>query len=413
MPRSSFMRRKSRHAVGHSQLMRLQTELATLSWLRGFRGLTLETEFARWLRSESAVARRWLMSLPLVTLLLAPLYGPWLREQDVPETLLYWLRVLELGIAAPLCALSLYCLYRKPERALTTHLMLAALLVVFVTVAAIRWLSAPAGLVIPPGIVMVVPLALASLGRLRLFAVMPALVVCPVAFLVAEWFLGERAQFASIVLGTLLFSALAVITAVGNDQLLRRTWLSMQIVELTAMSDAVTRLPNRQWINRDLAALFGQARREKLSVAVLLIDLDHFKRLNDSHGHAAGDAALAAVGQVLARFGRRPMDLAGRFGGEEFLLVLHDAKLYGAERIAAQLVSQVEALGVLNKGSPLGHLTASEGLYVAVPRPDERPENFLHQADLALYDAKQSGRNRYVLRQPPQASDSPLAANDA
>lgn len=385
--------------------MRLQAEFARLKLLRGFGSVALETEFARWLRLQSAVARRWLISVPLMAMLLAPLYGPLLRG-DGPMPMLPWLRLLELGITVPVCGLSLYLLYRKPERALTTHLMLVAMLVVFVAVAGIRWLSAPAGQIIPPGVIMVVPLALASLGRLRLFVILPVLIACPTLFLVAEWFLGVPGQFPSVVLGTLLFTALSIITAIGNDQLLRRTWLAMQIVELTAMSDAVTQLPNRQWINRDLAALFGLSRREQQAMGVFLIDLDHFKRLNDTHGHAAGDEALAAVGRVLARFGRRPMDLAGRFGGEEFLLVLHDVKLYGAERIAGMLVNEIAALGIVNQGSPLGHLTASVGLYVATPRLGDRPEGFLRQADLALYDAKLAGRNGYVLRLPPGAAET-------
>lgn len=384
--------------------MRLQAEFAGMRLLRGFRNLLLETEFARWLQVESATARRWLISVPLMAMLLAPVYGPLLRGGSEGLPLLAWMRLLELGITAPICGLSLLLLYRQPERALTTHLMLAAMLVVFFAVATLRWLSAPAGMIIPFGIVMVVPLALAALARLRLFVLLPVLAACPLLFLIAEWFLGDPAQFPAVVLGTLLFTALAVITAIGNDQLLRRTWLAMQIVELTAMSDAITQLPTRQWINRDLESLFGQARREQKTLAVFLIDLDHFKRLNDTHGHAAGDEALAAVGRVLARFGRRAMDLAGRFGGEEFLLVLYDAKLYGAERIAGDLIRQIAELGVVNQGSPLGHLTTSLGLYVAIPQQGQRPEEFLREADLALYEAKNAGRNRAVLRLPPGAA---------
>lgn len=385
-------------AIGHTRLAELRQQGMQLSMLRGFAAPLLETEYAAWLRRESAPTRRWLMWVPFFAMVLAPAYGNLLFKSS--GLTVVWLRLIEFGLTAPLCALSLFLLYRDPDSPLTTRVMLIAVVVVFWAVALIRWVGAAGGGSLSPEIVMVVPLALAAVGRLRLFLILPMIISCSLLFLVAEWHINGAAGYAPTVLGTLMFAALSLMTAIATDRLTRRAWLDRQIAELSAMSDAITGLPNRQWLNRDMDTLFSLARRNQEPLAVYLIDLDHFKKLNDTHGHAAGDVALRAVGKVLARFGRRALDLAGRYGGEEFVLILHKPKHYGAARIAEELVQGIAGLGIENQGAPLGRLTASIGVYIATPGAEDRPEDFLQQADAALYAAKHGGRNRHLLRQP-------------
>lgn len=396
--------------IGHSRLIELQQQSAHSRMRIGFKSSVFEQDYALWLRTKSAPMRRWLMTVPFIAMLLAPIYGTLLLHTYTTE--LMWLRVIELGITAPLCAVSITLLYRNPTSAMTTHMLLVSAIVVFWAAALIRWLSMQAGKELSPEIVMIVPVALAALARLRLFLILPMIVGCSTLFLVLEWFINGSQGYASTLLGTVLFTSLSIIIAFATDHLARQAWLAEQIVELTAMSDAVTGLPNRQWLNRDVTTLFALARREHQSLAVYLIDLDHFKKLNDTHGHVAGDEALKAVGALLAQFGRRALDLAGRYGGEEFVLVLHDAKLYGTVRIGEQLVARIAALGIENKGAPLGYLTASVGVYTAIPGANDRPEDFLHEADLALYAAKHLGRNRMVLRQPQDATRAVAASDD-
>ncbi len=396
--------------VGHSRLIDLQQQATSRRMRNGFESRRFEQDYALWLRIQSAPMRRWLMTVPFFAMLLAPIYGTFLLHTYTTE--LIWLRVIELGITAPLCALSIILLYRNPTSPLTTHMLLVSAIVVFWAAALIRWLSMQAGKELSPEIVMIVPVALAALARLRLFLILPMIIGCSTLFLVLEWFINGSQGYASTLLGTLLFTSVSIIIAFATDHLARQAWLAEQIVELTAMSDAVTGLPNRQWLNRDMATLFALTRREHQSLAVFLIDLDHFKKLNDMHGHVAGDEALKAVGALLAQFGRRALDLAGRYGGEEFVLVLHDAKLYGTVRIGDQLVARIAALGIENKGAPLGHLTASVGVYTAIPGANDRPEDFLHEADLALYAAKKLGRNRVLLRQPQDATRAVPASED-
>ncbi|MDO9452844.1 MAG: GGDEF domain-containing protein [Stagnimonas sp.] len=397
--------------VGHSRLIDLQQQAANRRMRNGFESPAFEQDYALWLRIHSAPMRRWLMAVPFFAMVLAPVYCTLMLHTYSTE--LIWLGVIGLGITAPLCAFSIILLYRNPTSALTTRMLLVSAIVVFWAAALIRWLSVQEeGKPLSPEIVMIGPVALAALARLRLFLILPTIVGCSTLFLVMEWFINGTQGYGPTLLGTLLFTSVSIIIAFATDHLARQAWLAEQIMELTAMSDAVTGLPNRQWLNRDMGTLFALARREHQPLAVYLIDLDHFKKLNDSHGHAAGDEALKAVGALLALFGRRALDLAGRYGGEEFVLVLHDPKLYGTVRIGNQLVSRISALGIENNGAPLGYLTASVGVYTAIPGAKDRFEDFLHEADLALYAAKHLGRNRMVLRQPQDAARAVPASDD-
>lgn len=389
-------------AIGHSRLLALQQQVEQMALLSGFASPALEAEYAHFIRVESAPMRRALMSVPFIAMVLAPLYGALLLHNSGPSV--FWLRLIEFALAAPICAYSVYRLSRYPDSSLTTRVLLIASVVVFWAVALIRWVSAQSGGTLSPELVMVVPLAVAAVGRLRMFLILPMVVLCSTLFLIAEYYINGPQGYSATLLGCLLFAALSIMTAITTDQLSRRTWLTRCIIELTAMSDAITGLPNRQWLNRDLATQFSQAIRNGEMLAICLIDLDHFKKLNDSHGHAAGDAALTAVGQVLANFGRRPLDLVGRFGGEEFLLSLYNPKQEGLLQIADALVLKISALNIINKGANLGYVTASVGIYFAAPQPEDRPEDFLRHADVALYAAKHAGRNRYRLSQP----DDPL-----
>jgi diguanylate cyclase (GGDEF)-like protein len=391
--------------VGQNRLPRLQGQLEHIGPL-GFSDPAMEREYLGWVRGESSLIRQVMMAVPLLAMLLAPLYRNLIHHPNADA--IFWLRLIEWGVVIPLCTLSIGVLRKYPHSRLGTQLMLIASIAVFWAVAMIRWVTTTDIPSMSPEIVMVVPLTLAAVARLRLQLILPVAVLCPALFLVAEYLLPGHPHFAATVLGTLLFCALTVITAIATDRLLRRAWLSRAIVELTAMSDAVTGLPNRQWFNRDYQTLFSQSRRNREPLAVFLIDLDHFKKLNDHHGHAAGDEALARIGELLRRFSRRPMDLSGRYGGEEFVLVLHNPTFNGAQRIVRDLLTELEQLGIENSGAPLGRVTASAGIYMAVPTAEDRPEDFLRLADGALYAAKQAGRNRFCMARPEDAVAAPL-----
>lgn len=159
-----------------------------------------------------------------------------------------------------------------------------------------------------------------------------------------------------------------------------------------ATSDPLTDLHNRRHLEQVMKREISFAQREGHSVGLILVDLDRFKQLNDTHGHAAGDAALCAVGDFL-RSRLRAYDVACRYGGDEIVVVVPGADLAAARSLAEQLRAGIEQLP-LGTAEPDGpRLTASLGVAV-FPDHGATPEALLHSADTALYRAKAEGRNR-------------------
>ncbi|HEU4458319.1 MAG TPA: diguanylate cyclase [Methylibium sp.] len=155
-----------------------------------------------------------------------------------------------------------------------------------------------------------------------------------------------------------------------------------------AHRDALTGLANRRAADHALAHMLRQHRRYGRSLGVLLIDIDHFKRVNDSHGHAVGDRVLQALANCL-RETLRDSDLPARFGGEEFLVVLPETDAEGVAHVAEKLRAAIEALALPS----VGGITASFGAALA-EQGRESAVSLLQRADVALYAAKGAGRNR-------------------
>ncbi|MDE2594698.1 MAG: diguanylate cyclase [Burkholderiales bacterium] len=180
-------------------------------------------------------------------------------------------------------------------------------------------------------------------------------------------------------------------------------------LQALTVRDALTGLHNRQFLNERLPDLWRQAQRWHQTLSVLMIDIDHFKQVNDRYGHAAGDEALRLVASTLARHLGRPGDLAVRYGGEEFLVVLPQTNLEGACHIAENLRQSVAHL-VCRVGHDLIPLTVSIGVAQAKPsHASHRVEDLLHEADQLLYQAKRSGRNRCAIQG--QATPDGVAIN--
>ena len=159
-----------------------------------------------------------------------------------------------------------------------------------------------------------------------------------------------------------------------------------------SMRDPLTGLYNRRYLDETIDRELPRARRLNQSVGVIVLDIDHFKLLNDTYGHDAGDVVLAKTGELL-RAASRKGDIACRVGGEEFAIVLPGASLAIARSRAEDIRSTLEAIRFDFEGETIGPLTISAG--VAAISPHAQDWSFaLHQADRALYTAKQAGRNK-------------------
>lgn len=182
---------------------------------------------------------------------------------------------------------------------------------------------------------------------------------------------------------------------VVHENITRRKLAELRAAAL-AVQDPLTGLANRRAFNQAFSRAWQRCRRAGLPVCLLSIDLDHFKQLNDTYGHPAGDACLKWVAKMIRRHARRSEDFGARVGGEEFALLLPETSLEVAQQIAEQL-RQAIARQNGKQGSSEVSITASIGVVGAIPTREMKPDMLIAAADVALYAAKRNGRNRVML----------------
>ena len=200
--------------------------------------------------------------------------------------------------------------------------------------------------------------------------------------------------------GVLALVALMLLTFVLARPLLRALrWTEARASE--ARVDVLTGIANRRALEESLAAEISRAQRFEHQLAIVLLDLDHFKRTNDSFGHAGGDLLLSAVARLLDSAARQG-DTVARFGGEEFVLVLPETDLPGARRLAERLRIAIEACRV-------GEMRTTGSFGVATLAAGDDVDSLLAAADAALYRAKAGGRNRVesAIRDEPEPPKAP------
>jgi diguanylate cyclase (GGDEF)-like protein len=178
----------------------------------------------------------------------------------------------------------------------------------------------------------------------------------------------------------------------------RRNYLAAQVLSESANRDSLTGIHNRRMFDEHIQRAWQQATRERAPLALLLIDLDHFKAFNDRMGHQAGDVCLARVASLLPAAARRPLDLAARYGGEEFAVLLYDVRRDKVEEICRQLHASLAKTALRHPSSTVGDcVTFSIGGACVESIDGRHPEGFIQLADEALYAAKERGRNRTVI----------------
>lgn len=168
-------------------------------------------------------------------------------------------------------------------------------------------------------------------------------------------------------------------------------------LELLALEDALTGLANRRQFDIFMVAEMGRARRSQTGLALLMIDVDHFKLFNDHYGHVAGDECLRKISAVITENIKRPGDLAVRYGGEEFAVVLPGTDYVGAFLVAEKIRRAVQLAGIEHTEGIEGVVTVSLGVCAYDPASQAGADDLVGAADKALYVAKASGRNMSVI----------------
>lgn len=258
-------------------------------------------------------------------------------------------------------------------------------------------------------VVIFIYMLIYSLGSLRIFTTLMigifsallALTIISTIGLPVEF--GQFAQYAGLsnVMGFLIASML--------DQRDRRGFLQARLIDIEkqqlnqlsqemarlSQEDGLTGLANRRHFNETLAREWAIAEREKQFIALIFIDVDHFKPFNDTYGHLEGDKVLSQVGKTLKKMAKRPADLAARYGGEEFVLLLPNTTVEGAFAVAEEVRQAIDDLAIPHKSSKAAkHVSVSIGLSALVPNGQNSITTLIDNADEGVYAAKKAGRHR-------------------
>ena len=205
--------------------------------------------------------------------------------------------------------------------------------------------------------------------------------------------------------------ALAQANTELEDKVQQRTQVLEEVnhqLEVLSVTDALTRLANRRRFDAVWLDEWQRALRQATPLAVIMLDVDHFKAYNDHYGHQQGDECLRRVGEVLLTTLRRAGELVARYGGEEFVVVLPGTSVIHAMAVAESIRANIQAAGIAHAHSGVAAVvTVSLGVAVGIPTQGDVRDALVHAADAALYRAKDQGRNRVVLSDIDRGKGSP------
>lgn len=164
--------------------------------------------------------------------------------------------------------------------------------------------------------------------------------------------------------------------------------------------DGLTNIANRRAFDEFLVSEWRRCVRQHSPISLAMIDIDHFKLLNDTYGHQEGDECLKKIASILKKYGKRPGDICARFGGEEFVLLLGGTSQQDARKIVSRAVTAIKEKKIPNKKSPVAKIvTASAGLATMHPKNGIKTEELVQAADTLLYHAKDNGRDKMAFEE--------------
>jgi diguanylate cyclase (GGDEF)-like protein len=179
-----------------------------------------------------------------------------------------------------------------------------------------------------------------------------------------------------------------------NQELLESLQMVNKRLAELSIIDELTQIQNRRSFDYTIEKEWLRAKRLKTSISMLMIDIDFFKQYNDEYGHIEGDECLSSIAYCLQKNINRPTDFVGRYGGEEFCIIMPDTDINGATNLAEEIRAAVKELKILSPGStPSEFVTVSIGVASAVPTTENTHMDLIYTSDKALYTAKNEGRD--------------------
>lgn len=356
----------------------------------------LEQEFEIHERRAARATRISLGLIPVLSFGTAPFWQSAIAGTP-PElvTLLLW---IELAVVVPLFLAVTLSQLRRVESSMAELLLMGGFLLVVASVELVRYRGHTLGHLVEPYLVVTIPVAVVTLARLPVGRCI-AFVAGYIGVLVGAWQLlpgDSMARSSQELILEFLLLGTALLTALGTRLSSRRQWAAGKLLSMMAFRDPLTGLANRRALeDRYDLARRTVARGQQRGMFFALLDMDHFKKVNDLYGHEYGDGVLAELGLVLAQYARRSMDMAARLGGDEFALLLYDTDLNSGRARLAELLGQIRNLGIEHRANHSAVVTVSAG-GVAVG-PGMTLSDAYHAADHCLYKAKHGGRDGLVV----------------
>ncbi len=368
-----------------------------LLWLR-FDG-PVEALFREKFERGAIGSRIMILIASMLMIAATPLYDRWILH--APDAFLKVSHALQFGVQIPSIALALLFTLRPALQRWSAAAMIFATVITASGVMAQHIFGRLLGFDMPHDFAAISVTAVLILGRLRFWVVLPwALLTMILTTWAQLQALGLPAFYDAV--SAWMLATISGVTAYLLEYSSRQSWYRGRLLEIQATRDGLTGLPNRRYFDLELRKLIREAARQRQNVALLMLDIDHFKDYNDLYGHPAGDQCLRLVGAALGKAMRRPQDFCARIGGEEFAAIWFDALPDKANELAEALRDSVHGLQIPRSLDGSSFVTASGGFaQVIAPTAGDSPRriaaDLVRRADAALYAAKRAGRARMVM----------------
>lgn len=372
---------------------------AGFPWLRFHKNLEPGFREAHFERNRAVVRGALFIGLLLVL-------TPVAMDMAAGRPVSLWPYAIRLGVLAPVFVLSIFVSFLPRPKRLFRGLLAATGVAVALAYVALNLIASPEARQMDfSGLPVVIAFVYFALGLFLRTAVFTALLMM-IVYGAGAWAIGMDAD--SLTHNVVVLLVANLICGVGSYMLqhaLRTGYLERQLLGELVERDGLTGLYNRRAFDRYLESAWAIARRQQAPLCLMLVDIDFFKAYNDQHGHQAGDECLRKVAQVVGMAARRPLDFAGRYGGEEFILLLYDVDPDKATELAENLRRNVAGARIPHRASSLGSVvTVSVGVASVLPAETSRSlSGVIQLADQSLYQAKSSGRDRVVVQEAAQA----------